>query len=154
MGYSTDFFGSFQVNKPLDMETLAFLQKFNETRRMARNVPKEYGVEGEFYVDGGGSFGQDRDATVIDGNRPPSTQPGLWCQWRPTDDGLSLEWDGNEKFYNYVEWLQYLVDKVFTPRGYTLSGEVEFQGEERGDTGKIVMDGNKVKVLTGKIVFG
>src|SRR5574337_684850 len=99
MGYSTDFFGSFELNKPLDADTLKFLQKFNETRRMARKLGREYGVEGEFYVDGTGDFGQERDATVIDGNRPPSTQPGLWCQWRPTDDGTAIEWDGGEKFY-------------------------------------------------------
>jgi len=47
MGYTTDFSGSFDLNKPLDDETYSFLCKFNETRRMARNVDPKYGIEGE-----------------------------------------------------------------------------------------------------------
>lgn len=153
MGYTTDFFGSFEFNKPLDAETLTFLKKFNETRRMARKVDAKYGVEGEFYVEGDGFMGQDRDKTVIDGNRPPKTQPGLWCQWRPNEDGTALEWDGGEKFYCYVEWLQYLIDNVLAPKGYKLTGTVEWHGDEHGDMGQIVVKNNKVKILTAQITF-
>ncbi len=38
-------------------------------------------------------------------------------------------WNGAEKFYNYVEWLQYLIDKILAPRGYTLNGECQWFGE-------------------------
>lgn len=150
MGYTTDFEGSFSFDKPLDSETLSFLQKFNETRRMKRKLSKEYGVEGEFYVDGTGEFGQGREDNVIDHNSPPRTQPGLWCQWRPTDDGEELEWDGGEKFYNYVEWLQYLIKNFIAPKGYKLNGSVRWRGEEFSDIGTIFITDNKVEVISGK----
>ena len=54
-------------------------------------------------------------------------------------------WDGNEKFYSYIEWLEYLIDKVLAPRGYVVNGEVTWGGEDRRDTGKITVVNNKVK---------
>jgi hypothetical protein len=52
MGYTTDFKGSFKLDKSLTGEDRVYLNKFSETRRMARNVNPKYGIEGEFYVDG------------------------------------------------------------------------------------------------------
>lgn len=154
MGYTTDFEGSFNITPVLSQKDNEFLTKFSETRRMARNVGPEYGIEGEFYVDGTGWAGQDSDTTVINYNKPPSTQPGLWCQWVPTDDGSELVWDGGEKFYNYVEWLQYLIDKILAPRGYTLNGECQWFGEERDDVGVIIVKNNKVTTKVGKLTYG
>ena len=153
MGYTTDFEGSFNITPVLSQKDNEFLTKFSETRRMARNVGPEYGIEGEFYVDGTGWAGQDSDKNVINYNRPPSTQPGLWCQWIPTDDGSELVWNGGEKFYNYVEWLQYLIDKILAPRGYTLNGECQWFGEERDDVGVIIVKNNKVTTKVGKLVY-
>jgi hypothetical protein len=153
MGYTTDFEGSFNITPVLSQKDNEFLTKFSETRRMARSVGPEYGIEGEFYVDGTGWAGQDSDTTVIDYNRPPSTQPGLWCQWVPTDDGSELVWDGGEKFYSYVEWLNYLIDKILAPRGYTLNGECKWFGEERSDFGVIIVKNNKVTTRAGKLVY-
>ena len=118
---------------------------------MARNVGPEFGVEGEFYVDGKGFAGQDSDETILDYNRPPRTQPGLWCQWVPSEDGQFIQWDGSEKFYNYVEWLKYLIDKILAPRGYKLNGVVGWQGEDRGDIGKIEVVDNVVRTLRGQV---
>lgn len=154
MGYSTDFIGSFKLNKPLDAETLALLTGLASTRRMGRKgLDSKYGVEGEFYVDAAGYAGQDKDVSIIDYNRPPKTQPGLWCQWTPNGDGTELEWDGNEKFYEYVPWIEYLIDAVLAPRGYTLTGDVQWYGEDREDLGVIQVKNNVVKVKYGMIVF-
>lgn len=154
MGYTTDFYGAFKLNKKLSKEDYAFLKKLSETRRMARNVGPEYGVEGEFYVEGSGEFGQYQDDNIIDYNTPPKTQPGLWCQWKPSEDGLFIEWDGGEKFYHYVEWLEYIIDKILEPRGYKLNGSVEWVGEDSfEDRGKIIVENNKVTVKEGKIVY-
>jgi len=153
MGYTTDFEGSFNITPVLSQKDNEFLTKFSETRRMARNVGPEYGIEGEFYVDGTGWAGQDSDKNVINYNRPPSTQPGLWCQWIPTDDGSELVWNGGEKFYNYVEWLQYLIDKILAPRGYTLNGECQWFGENRDDVGTIIVKNNVVTTKVGKLVY-
>lgn len=153
MGYTTDFDGTLKLNKKLSEEDHKFLNKLAETRRMARKVDAKYGVEGEFYVDGGGMFGQDQEDNVIDHNRPPSTQPSLWLQWVPTEDGMGIEWDGGEKFYNYVEWLEYLIEKILEPRGYVLNGEVYWYGEDREDNGIIKVKDNQVNTYLGQIKY-
>lgn len=146
MGYTTDFKGGFEINKPLREELKNYLTKFSETRRMKRKLDDKFGVEGEFYVDGGGYAGQDRESNIIDYNLPPKTQPGLWCQWIPNEDGTEIVWDGGEKFYKYVEWLEYIIKNFLEPEGYVLNGEVDFQGEYYNDNGVIVVTDNKVKI--------
>jgi hypothetical protein len=157
MGYTTDFTGKFELNKKLDLETYMFLRKLNDTRRMARKTDKKYGVEGEFFVDGGEDddrfFSNKAKSNIIDYNTPPKTQPGLWCQWTPTEDAKHIEWDEGEKFYAYIEWLEYIIEKVLKPKGYKLNGEVEYQGEDPSDFGKIVVKDNVVKNRTGKKVY-
>ena len=153
MGYHTDFEGRFNLDRPLDFATHRLLTGLATTRRLARNVGPEYGVEGEFYIDGTGMLGQGMDPTIIDHNTPPRTQPGLWCQWTPTEDNQGLEWDGGEKFYDCVEWLQYLLDKVLIPNGYVLNGVVKWDGEEQGDVGEIHVADNVVTTRTGRLVF-
>ena len=144
MGYTTDFSGRFELNKQLTPKMAQYLKLFNETRRMGRNTDEVFGVQGEFFVFGGGSFGQNREENVIDFNTAPSTQPGLWCQWTPTDDNMGIEWDGGEKFYYYSDWLVYLINKILAPNGYVLNGVVTWQGEETGDVGEIIVENNRV----------
>ena len=154
MGYTTDFEGRFKLNKKLDEDTHNYLCKFSETRRMKRKFPNnEHGVDGEFFVDGGGDFGQEHDASVVNYNQPPKTQPGLWCQWTPSDDGMFIEWNGGEKFYDYVEWLTYITKNFLEPKGYKLSGEVFWQGEDSGDRGIIVVLNNQITTKIGRTVY-
>ena len=68
MGYTTDFTGAFDLDKPLDDDTYNFLVKLSETRRMARNVDAKYGIQGEFYVDGSGIMGQGEEQNIISYN--------------------------------------------------------------------------------------
>jgi hypothetical protein len=86
------------------------------------------------------------DPTVIDYNEPPEGVPGLWCGWTPSEDGHALVWDGQEKFYNYVEWLDFLIQKVLVPRGYSVSGTMQWRGEDWNDTGRIIVLDNKISV--------
>jgi len=146
MGYDTDFRGSFKLNKPLSLEMRTYLKKFNETRRMKRYLRSEYGIEGEFFVDGKGFMRQDSDTPdVINGNEPPNTQPSLWCQWTPSEDGTEIQWDGGEKFYYYIDWIHYIIYKFLAPNGYILNGKVEWVGEDCfNDRGEIVIKDNKV----------
>lgn len=134
-------------------------------------TPEEiYGHEGEFFVG-------DETTGVIDHNTAPGQvpygtkgytdryaendrrtnagecQPGLWCQWILENDGTELVWDGGEKFYNYVEWLQYMITKFFNPWGIKLNGTIEWHGEDRSDMGQIVVTDSVIKILTGKITF-
>lgn len=144
MGYTTDFSGRFELNRQLTPKMAQYLKLFNETRRMGRNTDEVFGVQGEFFVFGGGDFGQNREPNIIDFNTAPSTQPSLWCQWTPSDDNMAIEWDGGEKFYYYSDWLVYLIHKVLAPNGYVLNGVVTWQGEETGDVGEIIVENNRV----------
>ena len=149
MGYTTDFFGSFNISPTLNKEDKEFLTKFSETRRMKRNLGPVYGVEGEFYVEGTGFCGQDEDLSIINYNMPPSTQPSLWCQWVPSEDGTELQWNQGEKFYSYLEWMNYIVKNFIAPKGYKVNGEIEWRGEESDDFGKIFAKDNVITYSEG-----
>jgi len=195
MGYTTDFEGGFEFSRPLTIDENNYIKKFNETRRMKRNVeklyelfkgehgnpflPKEetYGNDGEYFIGGGGFAGQDKDDSIVDYNTPPGQldflttdynerwtqndlrtregkcQPGLWCQWVTNEDGTHLMWDGGEKFYNYCEWLNYLINHFFEKWGVKLNGEVYWKGEESDDMGKIVVKDNKVIVKYARVTY-
>lgn len=182
MGYTTYFDGQFTLDRPLNQEHHAYLTAFASTRRMTRDAKLAearpdplraatglpVGEEGGYFVGGGrdgltlvevvlsaGDFrGQEHTSDVVDYNCPPSGQPGLWCQWIPTDDGTAIVWDDNEKFYYYIEWLQYIVEHFLTPWGYTLSGEVAWNGEEPADFGKIVVSSTPVNRNTVMVARG
>lgn len=165
MGYSTDFEGSFKLDRPLTPEHRAYLVAFNETRRMKRDATVALtlpdpvrvaaglpiGTDGEYFVGAAGFMGQDRDASVLDYNAYPPSQPGLWCKWTPNEAGDAIEWDQGEKFYDYVTWLEYIVDRFLEPWGYSLSGTVTWSGEEQGDVGSITVVGSVVTVREGNL---
>ena len=198
MGYTTDFNGSLKLSKNLTQEQFDYLKKFNDTRRMKRDVnklmemydskhgypgrtgtPEEiYGIDGEYFVGGGGHAGQENDKSVIDFNTSPGKstmsgdfmknweendmrikegkcQPGLWCGWMVSliDGEQRFEWDGGEKFYNYVEWMSYLIKHFFKPWGVKLTGEIEWVGEDSEDRGKIVVENNDIAVYHAESVY-
>jgi hypothetical protein len=167
MGYTTDFEGRFNLNKPLTEEHALFLNTFSGTRRMKRDASKTrerpdpirkavglaVGPEGAYFVGAGDFAGQERTPDIVDYNSPPEGQPGLWCQWVPTKDGTGIEWNGTEKFYNYTEWLCYLIDHFLAPAGYVLNGEVLWQGEDPSDMGKLVVVDNEVSEKQAKITY-
>ena len=181
MGYTTDFFGSFQLNKPLTAFEIEYLNMFADTRRMTRDPLKvramkeagtgntrcfklldllglSIGPNGDFYCgtgmsgQDGGHFSSSTDNSVVEYNIPPSTQCGLWCQWNPSDDGTEIVWDGSEKFYNYVEWLEYLIANFLKPWGYKVNGMVEWKGEDSQDIGVIEVVDNVVETHEGKTI--
>jgi hypothetical protein len=160
MGYTTDFTGSFAVTPKLKEKHLTYLSNFSNSRRMKRNVRllnsdanKDVGLglgeDGGYYVHSEGKCYWEQGPAIVDYNSPPAGQPGLWCQWVPSEDGASIEWDGGEKFYNYVEWIEYLIEHFLEPWGYKLNGEVEWQGEDGGDFGEIAIEDNIVRELSG-----
>lgn len=163
MGYSTDFNGRFEFDRPPSEEHVAYLRKFAETRRMRRNaaftaqrpdpirkaVGLPVGVDGGYFVGGGGFAGQERSSDVTEYNGSPQGQPGLWCKWAVSEDGKAIEWDGAEKFYYYADWLDYIIGHFIEPWGYKLTGEVHWQGEDRDDNGTLLVIENKLTVLDG-----
>lgn len=163
MGYTTDFSGEFTIDTQLDpiignlINGIAFTRRVKrDTKKLAemKNLSKEeadlrYGIEGEYYYnkDDFANCGQTPDNSITDFNMPPSTQPGLWCQWIYSEEDNIIEWNGGEKFYNYVDWIKYIIEKILNPNGYKLNGVVKWQGEESFDRGEIQITNNKVRVI-------
>jgi hypothetical protein len=164
------------VNKLMEMYNGEYGYPF-----VTGNTPEEiYGIDGEYFINDTDWRDIDKDKSIIDYNCPPGQigfdeqkelgwdtrwkenqrlikegkcSPGLWCQWVVTDDGTELEWDGGEKFYNYVEWLKYLINHFFNRWGVKLNGEIEWEGEDSDDRGMIVVKDNVVKTKRGRIVY-
>lgn len=159
------------VNKLMEM----FNGEFGHPTPKSNTPEGIYGREGEYFVGGGGFAGQDNDESVLDFNLQPGSipydsyvnittclfenqkrvengecQPGLWCQWIINDEN-ELEWDGGEKFYNYIEWLKYLIEHFFEPWGVLLNGEIEWSGEDFDDKGIIKVTDNVIKI--GKMTY-
>lgn len=165
MGYTTYFSGQFDLDKPLSPVHADYLRAFSSTRRMKRNSDKTnerpdpvremaglpVGDEGGYFVGGGDFHGQENTPDIREYNYPPSGQPSLWCQWTPTSDGTAIVWDEGEKFYDYVEWLEYIIQHFLTPWGYKLNGRVTWVGEESEDRGMIVVSNNVVVAQTDRI---
>lgn len=157
MGYTTEFEGEIHVTPPLNEHEVQFLRDFAGSRRMKRTNGPLYAVPGDNHGQGGDD--------VIDFNNPPVGQPGLWCQWEPSDDGTTISWDGGEKFYDSPEWMKYVVT-LYTPEGrefvqaheqehpalkhftfdHVFNGVIEAQGEESGDRWALLVTDNKVAV--------
>jgi len=92
-----------------------------------------------------------RIKAVHDSEDEPDS-PGGYCQWELTGDGTGLRWDGGEKFYDYDDWLQWIVDTILAPAGVGLSGSVQYQGESIGDFGVLtVVDGKVAKRKTKQV---
>lgn len=148
MGYSYEFSGRFRVRPPLSGAQRRYLLAFGSTRRVTRKtqllkdiadpireaVSLPIGLEGCYFIGTADDLAPEpHPESIIDGNRPPGGQPGLWCQWVPDENGCALHWDGGEKFHNFEDWLVYLVDHFLKPWGCVLEGQVEWQGNDEGD---------------------
>lgn len=152
MGYTTEFKGQVDFDKSLTIPQLNYLNAFAASRRMQRDSlktealddPKRKAVGLPVGVQGGYYVGDEEGRDVVDNNNPPKGQPGLWCQWVPTEDGMGMEWDGGEKFYNFEEWMKYLIDHFLKPWGITVNGEIQWQGEDMSDRGLIIVTDNVV----------
>lgn len=166
MGYDTNFSGEFNLDKPLTVAHKAYLEAFASSRRMIRNakltekrsdpireaVGLPVGEDGGYFVGEGGFHGQDDGEDVVNHNSPPTDQPGLWCQWVPNELGTAIVWDEGEKFYEYIDWLEYLIQHFLAPWGYTLNGKVAWYGEENSDQGVIYVKNNKIQAIAAMIV--
>lgn len=175
MGYHTDFKGQFNLNKPLMSEHKAYLERFARTRHMLWNESQLPSIPDPVREAAGlplGLFGiyftgitdnsiafthythNGRPAyhpALVNYNLTPAGVPNLWCQWAPNGDGTAIEWDGTEKFYDYIKWLQFLIKHFIGPWGYALNGSVTWQGENPADRGIIEVQNNEVIVTEEEV---
>lgn len=162
MGYTTEFNGTFKVEPPLNLAEVTYLKEFAGSRRMKRH-------SGPYTADtSDGDYGQARTSDIIEYNRPPPCQPGLWCQWEPTEDGTGIEWNECEKFYEATAWIKYIIEhflkegclakkvdpekfKEFVP--HVVRGSVNAEGEDSGDLWQINIVDNVVSTKTGMVTY-
>ena len=124
MGYDTTFDGSFTITPTLSEEHKAAPEDLAD---------EEHDLNAE-----GGMPTHERS----------SGRACAYCQWRPTSDGRAIVWDGGEKFYGWLEWLECLVEERLKPWGYILNGEVRWRGEDLKDAGVIYVKNNEIEPLS------
>ncbi len=163
MGYTTDFYGEIQVTPALNETEQKFINTFSETRRVIRNYPNQ----GKYFLSDGTDWNGQNTPNIIENNKPPEGQPGLWCNWEATKQG-HIKWNGAEKFYHSEEWMLYLVEHLFKKNSYmknlepetykkygfqehALNGVIYAKGEEAGDIWKIIVKDNEVFVSQGEV---
>lgn len=94
-------------------------------------------------------------------NPKKNDYPGNYCQWVVTEDGRFVEWDRNEKFYDSVEWMQYLIDhflglnpiakdKLEFLEGHSLNGHIDAQGELKDDQWSLIVKDNTISTIYHK----
>ena len=162
MGYNTYFEGELTPNKPFDKDFVKYINAFSSKRHEPRDVelikkadPLWYknclfgniGPYGMYYI------GPYEDWPLPAGESPDFNMPGYWCQWIIDESSNTVRWDGNKKFYNYVDWLDFIIKHFFELGGYKLNGEIFWHGENFDDAGKISVVDNVVRVYTGTILY-
>lgn len=165
MGYTTEFEGQLRIEPTLKPEHRLYLQRFAETRRVRRDpwraerlpdpvrvaADLPIGPEGAYFVGSGDDFSES-DLSVIEINTPhtPFTH-SLYCSWTPSEDGSTLGWSGTERFYEYVTWLEFLVEHFLGPWRYRLNGRIDWQGDDPDDRGSIFVRDNVVRGVEATI---
>ena len=111
MGYTTNFDGRLKLSKKLtDKELIDYHNNWLEPRHTIHDDEYTTGRE---------------DA------------PSHWLKWNIYEEEGDhyLEWTGGEKFYNYYDWLQLIVEKFLEPKKIYLQGKITYSGEETDDAG-------------------
>ena len=123
MGYTTYFEGSIVVTPALSPE---FIKRWNKATE---------GTPGKGFTRSCAN-GVEETPDMLPGFE--GAKPQTWCHWQLTSIGNAtyIDWDGGEKFYDYIEWLQFLVAAIrkVEPRA-EFEGLIEWDGEGHGDTG-------------------
>ena len=160
MGYNTAWNGSLEIydqnekRTKLPKKLADLIVGLSRTRRMARDVTllakrlrmsKErcerlYGTYGERYIekDYETTMGQTQYPDIIDFNRSPPNQPGLWCDFTYNAKDRVIEWNEADKTYDGAEWIDY-INGLLQESGYYLKGTMSWEGEDPTDTGEVVV---------------
>lgn len=82
-------------------------------------------------------------------NIEPPVKFSGYMQWVPSESLDSIVYDGNEKFYDYDKWMQWVLDRL-TKMGVVADGVIVWQGESTGDTGLLVVKAGILSVARGE----
>lgn len=163
MGYSTDYYGNIQIAPALNEQEVEEINAWLACRHVTYDVNKIYELDPnadqhtidgtpvgnggwnwiKIYADPDGNAYDPVGEAVMEWNEP-GLLPSLWSDLEV--DETTMCWNGSEKSYEIPAWIQLLIDCVFAPRGYSLNGELEWRGEDYGDTGVITITDNVMEV--------
>lgn len=85
------------------------------------------------------------DPNLINEGKRPQTG---YMQWVPSETLDAIVWDQNEKFYDYEQWLAWLV-KWLGVRGIKGAGQLDWRGESSDDIGRITVVDESITVERG-----
>lgn len=81
-------------------------------------------------------------AVLLEANEDPDCivgpHPGSYMQWVPCESLDHIVYDGNEKFYEYLPWMEWLLMRL-KELGITANGEIRWSGEDVDDIGTILV---------------
>jgi hypothetical protein len=84
-------------------------------------------------------------------NSKDNNMPKSVCKWIVHDDKKHIIWNWEEKFYYYIEWLDYIIQNILKNNNYVLSGELIAEWEDiENDISKINVNDNQIihKILS------
>lgn len=115
-------------------------------------MPETY-FQGEFELDKKATEEMKNQMKEIDVNNE-TIKNSINC-WKFSDDGKQIIWNEEiRECYDYIAWIQYIVDKLIIPNGYVLNGEMHWHGEDYADMWKLItIKNNRIIVYEGKIVY-
>lgn len=88
-------------------------------------------------------------AYAHDSEQAPKPNPGGYLQWVPSTTLDAIGWDGNEKFYDYVEWLAWVCTWL-KAAGIKSDGVIFWSGETVRDVGTITVVDGAVSASKGR----
>ena len=155
--YAINYSGQLNINIQLNKNIGLLINNLHTTPRLTRDLEKlanryhtsvenimiRYGNDAEFYFNN-----NTIDKTILE-NKPPGTQPSVRSNWFYDNTTNSIVWNGYEN-YNDIEWLNYLINTILKPHGYTLNGSLEWKGNSSDDFGSLNVDNNEIYLIGNK----
>lgn len=90
---------------------------------------------------------------ILEANEEPRSIAGNhiggYMQWVPTESLNAIVYDGNEKFYDYDKWMEWMLGHLAS-LGIEANGDIVWQGESVGDTGVLSVHANSLTVIKGE----
>ena len=127
-------------------DIMELVNGMSKTKRVTRDLhkikeeleynPDDYNINGYYYYPKNDfeNFGQTKDKSVININRPPMRAPSLWLDFEviKEENKHFLTWNGekeNNEVIEQISWLISLIDNVFNPVKMSLNGNIKIIDE-------------------------
>jgi hypothetical protein len=139
MGVIHEFSGSIAIKPPLNKTEITFLQKFNKMAGDPTTITTKDGV-----------------TITYDYYQSSEEHPDMYCRWTVSDDGRKIMWDGWEKFYEYEEWMRFIIEHFLQPgckaaselpflqANHVCNGVIDVECPEYGAEFQLVVEDNRV----------